>query len=152
MTIPVMPGNENAEYIVTQAIADYLSMDKTFNLDGIVFPSIQTKIGSNIVLFHKASRVEKRNVPPGTKITVKLWEHDEDGAYPSYNIDEEIPRGEISESPSRIDEDLRLPSLTLDDQSIKIHLVREVRYTSESDDLHIMRHEEMDFHDIFKSR
>jgi hypothetical protein len=151
MTIPVMPGDEDTEYLVTQAIADYLSMDNTVNLDGIVFPSIQTKKGSNIVLFHKASKVEQRTVPTGTEISVTLCEYDDDGPYPWFTVWEETPRGDLQEPPPKVDSDPRLPSLAIADQDIKIHLIEGVHYTSDPHDLYIRRHEKVDYQ-VMKKR
>lgn len=55
MTKPVQPENNTIEYIVTQAIADYLS---SINIDGIAYRSAQNKRGINIAIFHKSSQVE----------------------------------------------------------------------------------------------
>jgi hypothetical protein len=62
MARPVVPVEEPLEYLPTQAIADYLSADSALNLDGIIYPSPQSRItsGFNIVLFHKAARPELR--------------------------------------------------------------------------------------------
>lgn len=39
ITMPVMPTDEASDYLITQAIADYLAAE--VNLDGIVYPSAQ---------------------------------------------------------------------------------------------------------------
>ena len=58
ITEPVMPNDEPFEYLPTQAIADFLATRSTPELDGIIYPSVQAKEGtSNVVLFHKSSRV-----------------------------------------------------------------------------------------------
>ncbi|WP_052977694.1 RES family NAD+ phosphorylase, partial [Shigella sonnei] len=59
---PVLPGEEDFSYIPTQVIAEYLADPLRFNLDGILYPSVQLPGADqeeryNVVLFHKASRV-----------------------------------------------------------------------------------------------
>ncbi|MDO9002391.1 MAG: RES family NAD+ phosphorylase [Aquabacterium sp.] len=68
MTQPVMPDNEAFDYLPTQAIADFLATQNEPQLDGIVFRSVQVKGGRNVVLFHKAARVEVIWFPEGTVI------------------------------------------------------------------------------------
>lgn len=142
MTIPVMPGQEEIEYLITQAIADYLSMNSTTNLDGIIFPSLQTGDGSNIVLFHKASRVKPRTLPAGTKTSVKLWEYDEDDRrYPWFTITEEIPAGPMEGLSFPTHKDPRLVSLAIDEEHIQIHLIQRVQYTTDPQKLDFRRYE-----------
>lgn len=148
MTLPVMPGQENTEYLVTQAIADYLSIDGTINLDGIVFPSIHTKTGSNIVLFHKASKVIQREMPAGTEVSVRLWEYSDEGRYPWFSVSEEVPRNPVSKTATEIVNDLRLTSLAILVKSIKIHFINEVQYTSEAHDLFIHRYKKVDLEEM----
>lgn len=68
MTIPVFGKQQDNEYLITQAIAEYLSVSKKYQLDGISFRSTQieklTKTrqrkkedGYNVVLFSKSSGV-----------------------------------------------------------------------------------------------
>lgn len=63
MTKPVMPDFTEDGYLITQAIADFLSTHPRLDLDGIYFRSVQSPRGKeesrahNVVLFHKASRV-----------------------------------------------------------------------------------------------
>lgn len=55
---PVQPGNESNEYVVTQAIADFLASMKSPSLDGVAYRSAQLPGGTNIALFHKASFID----------------------------------------------------------------------------------------------
>jgi RES domain len=73
---PVMPSDEPFDYLPTQAVADFLAMEPSPGLDGIIYPSVQaggfdrlTNPGyrvfrrplvhdCNVVLFHKAARVQ----------------------------------------------------------------------------------------------
>jgi hypothetical protein len=50
ISMPVVPGNE-ADYLITQTMAEYLAHVHESELDGIVFRSAQKKDGVNIVIF-----------------------------------------------------------------------------------------------------
>ncbi|MBI1687053.1 RES family NAD+ phosphorylase [Caulobacter hibisci] len=92
MTLPVMPGDEPAEYLITQVIADYLAGDAELGLDGLLYPSVQ-RAGKhqNVVLFRAASRVAELDLPAGTKVSAQLEDFDEEGASPSYWVSESVP-------------------------------------------------------------
>lgn len=101
MARPVMPNDEALEYLPTQAIADYLSTESQIDIDGILFPSVQSAVpGLNVALFHKASRVEEINIPLGTKITSSGGFSTEDGWEPDYLIYEELPIEVTDENPN----------------------------------------------------
>jgi len=69
-----MPTDEAFDYLITQAIADYLATE--VNLDGIIYPSAQAGgKGQNVVLFHNAARVKRMELPPGTEISANLLAH-----------------------------------------------------------------------------
>lgn len=64
LTIPVLGKNTENEYLITQAVAEYLSINENLNLDGITFNSTQVgkknkKVSDiyNVVLFRKSSAV-----------------------------------------------------------------------------------------------
>lgn len=91
---PVMPDMEEFEYLVTQAMAEYLADQPDLNLDGIIFPSAQRRSkGSNIVLFHKAARLELLDIPEGTEIfTFHHGPHfEDDDELPEWQVTEEVP-------------------------------------------------------------
>ena len=80
ITKPVMPDDEPFEYIATQAVADFLATESTMQLEGIIFPSVQTAGHSvNFVLFHKAARVEELDLPKGTEVSASLGQMYEEG-------------------------------------------------------------------------
>ena len=96
---PVLPDRERLEYLPTQAIADFLATGNTPSLDGMIFPSVQAgKEGLNLVLFHKAARVEWHDLPKGTKVSVSLGHQTEDGWETDYTVFEETP----AEKPSNV--------------------------------------------------
>lgn len=88
LTLPVMPNDQDREYLMTQAVSDYLASLKEPSLDGLVFPSVQDGVGENVVLFHKASLVEPLQHAPGTRVNAGLMDIDPetDCSYPSYSI------------------------------------------------------------------
>jgi hypothetical protein len=88
---PVMPNDEASEYLPTQAVADFLSTQSKLSLDGILFPSVQSGTGLNVVLFHKAARVEELALPLGTTVKAELDQSTEDGSETDYAVCEEVP-------------------------------------------------------------
>jgi len=91
---PVMPEMEEFEYLVTQAMAEYLADQPDLDLDGIIFPSAQRRSkGSNVVLFHKAARLELLDIPEGTEIFA--FHHgphfEDDDEAPVWQVTEEVP-------------------------------------------------------------
>jgi RES domain-containing protein/HEPN superfamily RES-like protein len=88
ITMPVMPDDEAVEYLVTQVIADYLA---STGLDGVVFPSVQVPDGKNVVLFHKAARVEELEIPKDADVSATLSEMTEDGPEVDYYVMEKLP-------------------------------------------------------------
>ena len=56
LTRPVMPDDEDFDYLPTQAIADFLATQNQPTIDGIMFPSVQVAGDAlNVVLFYKGS-------------------------------------------------------------------------------------------------
>lgn len=92
ITQPVMPDDEHFEYLATQAIADFLATESLVSIDGIIFPSVQAAgDGLNVVLFHKAARVEVLALPKGTEIKARTGHSEEDGWEQDYEVIEEVP-------------------------------------------------------------
>ncbi len=95
---PVMPGKE-ADYLITQTMAEYLAHVYEPGFDGIVFGSSQFKKGTNIVLFarhdplldsrefpvdyvpgtlsfHRTEQVAYTHREIGRDVQASLWEHE----------------------------------------------------------------------------
>ena len=148
MAQPVMPDDADFDYLPTQVIADFLATDSRPLLDGIVFPSVQMsdKQGVNIALFHKASRVERINVAQGTKIEATTCREDEEGCERDYVVYEETPSLEQDETPGGHDVfaaepadcDLRKPTLRINVESLKVHVIQGVRLDKEM--YEVLRH------------
>lgn len=147
MARPVMPEDQEMEYLPTQAIADYLSTEGQVPLEGIVFPSVQVGgNGLNVVLFHKASRAEVLDIPAGTEIRARTYSMYEEGPEPDYSVTEEVPpvdEKEEKKKPTPFDLtmehwvdprelDPRDVSLRIDLESVRVHEVSAVRIETDS--------------------
>jgi RES domain len=88
---PVMRDDEPFEYLATQATVDFLATEASMSIDGIIFPSLQA-LGDafNVVLFHKAARVEPINVPGGTEISASTGRWAEEGWMDDYEVSERV--------------------------------------------------------------
>jgi hypothetical protein len=147
ITMPIMPDDEPFEYLPTQAIADFLATNANPLLHGILYPSVQGGEGkSNVVLFHKAARVQPLDLPDGAEISVSLYDHTEDGPEIHYWVSEEIPPPSPPPSPSEglefpflserldqpMDTDYREMFLKLDISSLAVHHVGKIVFQTES--------------------
>lgn len=144
---PAMPEREHRDYLVTQVIADYLASEH--KLDGLLFPSVQTGSGFNVVLFHRASRVQPFEVPEGTKISVQPDGWDDDGPSSDFSVHVTLPKkakedqddadsldslpiGPVKFELPDINADYREPTLRLMPDNVKVHLIKSVQYESQS--------------------
>jgi len=136
LVMPVMPELEEQGYLITQAIADFLSTHPKLELDGILFPSAQNTMAShdtsrrNVILFNKASRVLNAEAHSGGA-SVDLWEYDED--FPSGRLAPEILTKVIRTDEAGVaniclDRDSINPTLELDRNSIEIYEIKGVEY------------------------
>jgi RES domain-containing protein len=141
MTQPVMPDDEAFEYLTTQAIADFLATVHSPRLDGIIFPSVQSRRGRNVVLFHSAALVDQMALPAGAKVSGRTHDYDEEGGAPEYAVWEEVPAAEPPADLAFLDpfspwnvqgmgDELRLPTLKVDTASVEVHHIEWVRVRS----------------------
>jgi hypothetical protein len=137
---PIMPEHEDEDYLITQAVADFLSTHEQLNLDGILFASAQLdprtrlqKDGRNIVLFNKSSEIESQNDEGGPfaewETHFNLWDYDDDQVKldpvlttASVKPEVNLPRG------MRKEKRLFGPALNLDRDTIQIHRVQGVSF------------------------
>lgn len=162
MSRPVMPDDQEMEYLPTQAIADYLSTEGQVPLDGILFPSVQAGgNGVNAVLFHKASRCEELELPEGTEIEARTYQLYEEGPEPDYTVTETVPPAkEEPESDGKkhgifepslhdwtdwLDADPREVTLRIDVESLQVHEVNAVQIQTSSRSVRRHRFEKRDF-------
>ncbi len=150
MARPVMPDDEDLEYLPTQAVADYLATEGKVPLDGILFPSVQAGgDGLNVVLFHKVSRSEEMDIPRGTELSASNWEDYEDGPEREYSVIERVPPSKPAEAtkkahafefePSDMPDfeelrngDYRDPALKIDLGSLRVHIVEAVKIDTQT--------------------
>jgi hypothetical protein len=164
ITMPVMPDDEPLEYLATQAVADYLANSQNPMLDGLLYASSQAGAGKlNVVLFHKAARVQPLDIPRGTSIDAQLYFDNDEGAefYPW--VTESLPRKEaptairprqssgapaphpsdlpdvsdlLALDPKDSDPEQREPTVKLDAASLSVHIVERVEFKTESHSVH----------------
>jgi hypothetical protein len=160
MTRPVMPDDEAFEYLPTQAVADFLATQKEPAIDGILFASVQAAGDDlNVVLFHKAARVETYEVPKGTRIEGSTNEQDSDGVHTNFSVIEWVPPEEKKPDPLpgwpdfagiRIspwiepDLDSREPALRVDMKSLTVHRINKVEYDTTEYDVSRNRYQKRD--------
>jgi len=152
MTRPVMPDDESMEYLITQAIADFLSSAPDLNIDGIIFPSVQVAGDVvNVVLFHKAALVEPWDLKLVKDIKVRLGSTNDYGIPASYSVEEIVYKDppssatkDISGRPMRDENKTgRVPALQLDVDSLRVHVIKAIRYTEEEFEIKRVRSEEI---------
>ncbi|MEP0233898.1 MULTISPECIES: RES family NAD+ phosphorylase [Roseibium] len=152
---PVMPTDEAFDYLATQAVVDFLANGLETELDGVLFPSAQTGDKSvNVVMFHRASRVQEIVLPDGSEIDATTYMHTNEGAEPWFTVTENTPREKMTKSaewdkamltklPSyfaenRFDADERADTLTVNLDCLEVHIVSEIGY--KTDDHKVLRH------------
>lgn len=162
ITRPVMPDDEAFEHLPTQAIADFLATENEPVLDGVVFPSVQAEGGGlNVVLFHKAAHVGAMEIPEGTEIDASTGHTSEDGWEVDYSVSERVPpkkppkdKGDEDQWPDLAafaggawrthDVDLPDATLSIDIESVKVHVVRSVQFQCDTHDVRRHRWEQGD--------
>jgi RES domain-containing protein len=145
---PAMPDDDPLEYLATQAITDFLATEASAPVDGIIFPSVQSAGDANVVLFHKAARVEAL-VPEGTEISASTGRWTEDGWVEDYEVLEKVPplhkdvcKNEQETGPGLAtmaeamplksrDADWRDASLRIVPGSMKVHSVKRVEFATD---------------------
>jgi hypothetical protein len=143
LTRPIIPENEHENYLITQAVADFLATHKGLELDGILFPSAQVDAevrlrtdARNVVLFNKSSDVASPHSDGSPfldqETIFRMWDFDEDRLI----LDPELTTKAVEPKvrlPFAISwgSEKRGPALRMDRDSIKIHEIRGVRYTSD---------------------
>ncbi|MGL1921661.1 MAG: RES family NAD+ phosphorylase [Hyphomicrobiales bacterium] len=146
---PIMPSDEETEYLPTQVVLDFLANGLSLKLDGVLFPSAQTNNETtNVVLFHKSSRVEEFQIDDSTSIEVRTFEMYEDGPEQEYSVIERIPKDKNAKSKFDFGSDLlnlnihaktKKSNLKLDANSLKILIVKSTNYKVDSYDVRRQR-------------
>ncbi|TPV23647.1 RES family NAD+ phosphorylase [Pantoea anthophila] len=140
LTIPVFGKSKESEYLITQAVSEYLSLSENLNLDGIMFhstqsenPEVKEEKDYNIVLFSKSSRV-RNSQNNAMKYGVSLYENIEDdlwGISPSIYL-QGVGSDETT-TPARHSSRTVKSTLELDVASLEIHTIRAVRFKTDAE-------------------
>ena len=141
---PVLPGEEDFSYIPTQVIAEYLADPTQFDLDGILYPSVQLsgtaqlstispEESYNVVLFHKASRVRWHTLPAREDCRISyVRQFSDDDWEPDICVTEIVKDGNGTFLPDMDKDpylkDNREPSLEIDLSSVSVHSIRVARF------------------------
>jgi len=146
MSRPTNPLKE-AEYLPTQVIAEYLANAYPENIDGILYPSSQSKKdGQNVVLFNHASKLVPLDIPEGTKYMSGTYDVvDEHVIEDHYYVTELAPEkmDDVTESKKR--RPFRFPkfneidetdkgNLTINPERLVVHIVKPI-------EIHTNKHE-----------
>ena len=149
---PVMPTDEEIEYLTTQAVIDFLANGLSVGLDGVIFHSSQTnEATTNVVLFHRSSKVVELDLPKGTELSANTSSYTSEGRERNYYVWEEVPpKEEVAQPATRSPfSDLYLPvqdvmdpiegkTLRLDMESLSVQIVKAATYGT--DDYSVDRH------------
>lgn len=136
LTIPVFGKTRESEYLITQAVAEYLSLLEAPVLDGIMFHSTQSENpemkddkGYNVVLFSKSSIVSHSH-EKDFKYGVNMYENAE---YDEWYICPSIyPESEnVQLSNNRSHPNSAKATLEIDVNALEIHTVRAVRFSTD---------------------
>lgn len=142
---PVLPGEEDFSYIPTQVIAEYLADPLRFNLDGILYPSVQLPGADqeeryNVVLFHKASRVAFMTLPAKDDCMIRYGHQYAEDEWETDICVTEVISAQEDPPPARHDlsdlslpDDPREPALEIDLDSVSVHGIRAARFEYSTD-------------------
>jgi hypothetical protein len=137
---PVMPGDEEFDYLLSQLACEHIAQTVKPPLDGVVFPSAQHRGGRNVVLFQRSATVEPWTSPEGQAPGFWIDEHDE-GGRSYYLVDvlsgkgrasaPDITEGRRLPGPLMDAEDPRFqPTLRLQHDGIQVHHIEGVRFST----------------------
>jgi hypothetical protein len=160
-SMPVMPGVEEFEYLLTQMACEYIGEVAAAEIDGIIFPSAQRHHAtSNVALFERASVVESWEVPEGTTMTYCCHPHREEEDA-EHIVTEMVPRTSAKKARDELPWDLLdwngfppgfkerdfAPSLALPRDGITVIGVKAVSYTREDRPVKVERQVQIDSDD-----
>ncbi len=139
LTIPVLNGANGHEYLMTQAVAEYLGLYEEFDLDGITFKSTQVNEDdidtTNIVLFNKSSTVRNANSrhnKPQYEVSMFDYEEDNDEVYELFNPEIRRltpPQKHLTLSSRQMASNEAKSVLALDVNNIMVNYVNGIRFS-----------------------
>ncbi|CRY84173.1 RES family NAD+ phosphorylase [Yersinia intermedia] len=143
LTHPIVGDVNGQEYLITQAVSEYLSLSNEFNLDGISFKSTQadinktSEIDRNVVLFSKSAIVQYSKLEsPKRNYTVNMYEHDDNSSYiyPTISLNDDLSGKKNSFMTS-----MKLgpkPVIYLDTEALVINYINGVSYDTDEYEVH----------------
>lgn len=139
LTIPVSAARSDSEYLITQAVSEYLSILAPLELDGIMFHSTQSEHPTekrdgkyNVFLFRKSSRV-RNGAANGVKYKVSLYENAEDDFYEPRASIVPMDVSKLNKIPeSALYRLFKKADLQMDTSSIEVHTVKSVLYVTDA--------------------
>ncbi len=142
MAAPVMPENQDHNYLITQVVADYLAMHPAISIDGIIYPSAQhasseDREGVNIVLFHKAAiAFHARSEEPTAVAELRTYIDEEPGSYfsPAIMFLERKTQSHGWKLPGFLPE----PALELVPDGIQLHRIKAVAFKTNAEPLKVV--------------
>lgn len=151
MTDPVLPGEEEFRYIPTQVIAEYLADAPQLALDGILYPSVQQPAlppseNYNVVLFHKASRVQYQALPTQDACQINFGHQcDEDEWEIDICVTQTAESAEFAPVTNWSDTaphllDTREPAMEIDLATVSVHHIGAVHFDYSSDTVRRSKH------------
>lgn len=148
MATPVMPENQDHNYLITQVVADYLAMLPGISIDGILYPSAQRadsedREGINIVLFHKAAIAFHARAEQATAVAeLRTYIDEEPGNYfsPAIMFLERKTQSHGWRLPGFLPE----PALELAPDGIQLHFIKSVAFKTEVEPLIVVHRDPRD--------
>lgn len=157
---PVLPRDEAFGYLPTQIVADYIA--QRLNLDGMLFRSVQAGgTHRNLVLFHRAARVEPWARPANLEVDIDFgwWDEDQEDGDERITIREhELAPAAVEEAPAPenavpnddefvwvepptppVDPDGRAVTLRFLPDSLAAHYIMSLNYEPADRGLHTVR-------------
>lgn len=142
MATPVMPENQDHNYLITQVVADYLAMLPGISLDGIIYPSAQRagsagREGTNIVLFHKAAIARNARAEQATAVAqLRTYIDEEPGSCysPAIMFFEKNIQSKLWKLPGFFP----VPALELVPDGIQLHRIKAVEFNTEVKSLQVV--------------
>jgi len=124
MSLPIMPGEEDIDYIPTQIITEYLASREDLGLDGIIFKSSQIntdddELGNNVLLFKNSSSVKREK---------KYFVEDRIMLSDKVDIEYTLTSTNSKKSKGRASK----PTLKVDYKKTEVRKITGVKYSTES--------------------
>lgn len=145
LTIPVLAEVRGHEYLITQAVSEYLGLSSNYNLDGISFHSTQIEINQvgkrdrSIVLFNKSATVaygNKSETIRNYRVTLEDVEYDDGHLFiipnPTIRLFVKEKKGFMSLTPWHPKNKKNSEILKLDVGNLEVHKITGVSYSKDS--------------------